>query len=285
MTPAAFDFRKPPPGVLERHVAGWLTLALRRASGTWTRLLPYATDLKVGAVDGVTASAGLAALAEEAIGFPITTSDAVDGTSLLAINRPILLALLAGLLGETPKSLPDDREPTDLEASLLDYLTRELVLSHLEKGWPVANPPRLTRGEPGTPRAVWRMPGGDSILLATLVISTPFGEYPIHLLVPRVGRWEQLARVEVRLNPVVPGAKEQIEALVREMPVDLAVVLGTADLTMHDLASLKAGDVVVLRQKVHQPLDGFVAGARKFRVWPGEVGGRAAILIEAPAED
>jgi flagellar motor switch protein FliM len=54
---------------------------------------------------------------------------------------------------------------------------------------------------------------------------------------------------------------------------------------MRDLTQLKAGDVLVLRQKVNQPLDGLVSGARKFRVWPGVIGSRAAVLIDAPAEE
>jgi flagellar motor switch protein FliM len=69
------------------------------------------------------------------------------------------------------------------------------------------------------------------------------------------------------------------------MAVDLTVLLGTADLSMQDIGRLQAGDVVVLRQKVDEPLDGLLAGARKFRVWPGVVGDRAAVVIDAPAEE
>jgi flagellar motor switch protein FliM len=283
MTPTPYDFRKPPPGELEGQVAGWLALACRRAAA-WSRLLPYPAELKPGRVGSVTTAAGLAALPEDALAFPVTTPDAADGSLLLGIRRPLLLALLAGLLGESPTALPADRDPTDLEASLVGYIVRELFLDPLEKGWTGADAPQLTAGAPGLPRVVWRRAGKEMILLAAPVVSAPFGEHPVHLFVPRVGRWEKMAQASPHPASVVP-AREQIEALVREMPVDLAVVLGTADLTMRDLAHLKAGDLVVLRQKVDQPLDGLVAGARKFRVWPGVVGARAAVQIDALAED
>jgi flagellar motor switch protein FliM len=285
MTASAFDFRKPPPGELERQMGKWLTLTTRQATGVWARLIPYPTELKLGPVVGVSAAHGMGQLTDETLGLPFTTTDSADSTLLLAIQRPVLLGLLAGLLGETPTILPADRELTDLEASLIAYLTRELFLNPLEKGWPGVDAPALTAANPGTPRAVWRIPAGDAILLATILISTPFGEHAVYLLVPRVGRWERMAIIDPRAKPVPPGPREQLEALVREMSVDLAVVLGTADLTMHDLSQLKAGDVVVLRQKVNQPLDGLVSGTRKFRVWPGVVGSRAAVLIDAPAED
>lgn len=285
MTPTLFDFRKPPPGELERQAVGWLTLACRRGSEAWPRVLPYTAELKPGPVEALTAADGLASLPGDAVGFPLTTSDPADGTLLLGVRRPLLLALLAGLLGDTPTALPADRDPTELELSVLGYLVRELFLEPLEKGWPAANPPRLTAGRMGLPRVVWMQPGNDPALLLTLTVSLPFGGYPVHLLLPRAGRWVKMVNEPIPAASLSPEAREQIEALVREMPVDLEVVLGTADLTMHDLARLKAGDLVVLRQKVNQPLEGLVSGARKFRVWPGVLGSRAAVLIDGPAGD
>jgi flagellar motor switch protein FliM len=285
MTTVAFDFRKPPPGELERQMGKWLTLTMRQAAGVWARLLPYPTDLKPGPVVGVSAGHGLSQLSDDTFGLPFTNKDAADGTLLLAIPRPILLGLLAGLIGESPTIPPADRDLTELESSLIDYLTRELFLNPLEKGWPGGDPPAFTAGNPGLPRAVWRVPSGDPVLLGTMLVSTPFGDHAIYLLIPRIGRWERMANIDPRAKPVPPAPREQLEALVREMSVDLAVVLGTADLTMRDLTQLKAGDVLVLRQKVNQPLDGLVSGARKFRVWPGVIGSRAAVLIDAPAEE
>lgn len=284
MTLSPFDFRKPPAGEMERQASGWLALACRRGSEVWSRLLPYPAQIKPGPVESLTAAAGLTAIPGDVVGFPLTTPDAADGTLLLAIRRPLLLALLMGLLGETPTSLPDDRNATELEESLLGYLVREMFLDPLEKGWPVADAPTLTAGMPGLPRVVWSRAANDTTLLLTLSVSMPFGEYPVQVLVPRSGRWEKLVQVPPSPPAAAPETRDHIESLVREMPVDLAVVLGTADLSMHDLARLKAGDVVILRQKVNQPLEGLVAGARKFRVWPGVKGNRAAVQIDARAE-
>ena len=51
MTPADFDFRKPPPGELVRRTAGWMTQASRRAATVWPRLLPFTAELKTGPVE------------------------------------------------------------------------------------------------------------------------------------------------------------------------------------------------------------------------------------------
>lgn len=274
---AAFDFRRPPAGDLERQVGGWLVAACRRAGPAWAKTLGFPAELKPGSVEAAPAGAALRALPDDAIGVVL---DAPDGAAMLAVRRPLLLALLAGLMGESPAELPADRDPTDLEASLVGYLVGELFVGPLERGWPGADPLTLTAAPPATPRSAWKGAATELLLAATLMVSGPFGELPVQLLLTRAGRWAKLSGV----TPPPPAAapdRAAIEALVKEMGVELEVVLGTADLTMADLGRLKAGDVLVLRRRVSDPLDGLVAGAAKFRVWPGAVGTRAAVRVEA----
>jgi len=284
MTPPPLDFRKPPPGDLERQAGGWFALAARKAAAIWPKVLSYPAAFKPGPVEAVPAAV-LRALPDDTLAVPVGPPAAADGLMLLAVRRPLLLALLAGLLGETPAALPDDRDPTDLEASLVGYLARALVLDPLERGWPAAEPLRLTAGAPGTPRAAWAGPPADMILRATWTVSAPYGDHPLELYLSKAGRWARLAQPAAAPPTPEPADRERIEALVREMAVDLAVVLGEAVLTMAEVAALKTGDVLVLRQKVSDPLAGLVAGERKFRVWPGAVGGKAAVQIHAPNDD
>jgi flagellar motor switch protein FliM len=284
MTPAPFDFRKPPPGELGRQAVGWLAGACRRAAAPWAKLLPYPAALAVGNLEVVPAGVGLAALPEDAVAVAVTTDDPADGTSLLIFRRPFLLALLSGLVGETPTALPADRDATDLELSLVGYLSRELFLDPLERAWPAVPAPRLAASAPGVPRLAWVGELSDLALFVTLDATVPFGEHPVYLLVPRTGLGTRLGAADARPQPAPAAASPQMEALVREMAVELTVVLGSADLTMSELAAIRAGDVVVLHQKVDQPLDGLLAGTRKFRVWPGVVGDRAAVVIDAPVE-
>lgn len=282
-TPAAFDFRQPPPGALERRAAGWVAAAARRAAALWPRLLPFPAEPVPGPARLAAAGAALADLGAEAVGFPLATADPADRTAVLALPRPLLLALLAGLLGETPAALPADRDPTDLERSLTDYLARALFLDPLEAAWPGDGALALTAGAPVAARAARRGAPDEPVLCVELTAKTAFGEHPVRLLLPRAGRWETLA-ADAPAEPPTPPDPEQIAALVREMTVDLTVVLGTAELTMAEAAGLRAGDLLVLRRKVGEPLDALVGGARKFRVGPGAVGGRAAVQILAPAD-
>lgn len=285
MTAAAFDFRKPPSGEPGRQAAGWLALAARRAAGVWSRALAYKAELRPGPVEAVTAGAALAGLPADAVASLLSPVDADAGAIVLAVRRPVLLALLGGLLGETPADLPADRDPSDLEGSLVPYLLRELFVDPIERGWPGGGDPLgLTAGPLTAPRLAWPRPPADPALLATLTAAGPFGEHPVHLLFSRAGRWESLSRTPA-VAADAAGDRGPIEAVVREMKVELDVVLGTAELTMADVGRLRAGDVVLLRQRVTDPLDGLVAGSRKFRVWPGAVGSRAAVQVDAATAD
>jgi hypothetical protein len=285
MTPVPFDFRKPPPGELEWHTAEWLSEAARLAAGRWSKLLTFEADPISGGVIPTTAGDGMAALPGNAIGFPMTAAaDHPDDGFLLAVPRPLVLTLLAGLMNEVVTEMAADRDLTALEASLCGYLAAELFVGPLVDAWPLSDPPKWTAGGVGLPRNVWRVPAADPALLASFLVRTPFGELPYHLLFMRSVRLLRLADPPPAKASPVPTERRQIESLVREMNVEVAVTLGSAELTLYDLARLSAGDLVVLRQKVSEPLSAEVGGEPKFKVWPGAVGGRQAVQVHSAAE-
>lgn len=285
MTPVPFDFRRPPPGELEWQAAEWLSEAARAAAAVWAKLLTFPAEPIAGGVVPTTAGAGMLGLPANSVGFPVRPpagADDEDEGFLLALPRPLLLTLLAGLMNETVTEYLPDRELTALEGSLCDYLVRELILAPLEATWPLREKPKWAAAAGGPPRNVWRVAPADPAVLATLGVTTPFGDQSFHLLFTRSVRLLRLA------DPPPPTAapqsdaqRRQIESLVREMPIDLTVTLGSSDLTLLDLAKLQPGDLLVLHQKVSEPLPAAVGGADKFRVWPGAVGGRQAVQIHA----
>ena len=72
-----------------------------------------------------------------------------------------------------------------------------------------------------------------------------------------------------------------METLVRDLPVEISVNLGTVELPLADLARLRAGDLVLLNQRVSEPLAAALAGIKRFRVWPGRVSSQQAIQIDS----
>ena len=57
-----------------------------------------------------------------------------------------------------------------------------------------------------------------------------------------------------------------------------------AEVPLSRLAGLAEGDLLILGQRVTDPLTAKVAEADKFRVWPGRVGRRQAVRVESPVK-
>lgn len=281
-----FDFRKPPPGDLILRLTGWLTEACRRTVAVWGRLLPFPATWTLGSVALSTAAPTMAALPDDAVGFRIVPKGDPGAAFLFALPRPLLLALLAGMMGETPPELPADRDLSPAEASLSEFCLRELFLSPLSAGWPLAGGLSVVAEGPAPPGTVWRIPPSAPVLLAPLTLTAGFGEVATPLVFPRAATFDRLTAIPTPPDPPTSASdRKHIESLVLEMGIDLSVVLGTADLTLSEMARLKPGDLLVLRQKVSEPLEAEVSGSPKFRVWPGAVGSRAAVQIQSTVSE
>jgi len=82
--------------------------------------------------------------------------------------------------------------------------------------------------------------------------------------------------------PVVTGDTQAAGALresLRSMPVELAVVLGKADLKVARLVHAAVGDVIVLDTRVGDALEVHVNNKAKFRGYPGVSNGKRAVKL------
>lgn len=281
-----FDFRKPPPGDLILRLTGWLTESCRRTVAAWARLLPFPATWTLGSVALSTAGPTMAALPEDAVGFRVIPKGDPGAAFLFALPRPLLLALMGGMMGETPPDLPADRDLSPAEVSLSEFCLRELFLAPMSAAWPLGGGLTVAAEGPAPPGTIWRIPPTAPVLVAPLTLTAGFGEVSTPLVFPRAATFDRLTAIPPPPDPMSSAAdRKHIESLVLEMGIDLSVVLGTADLTLDEMARLKPGDLLVLRQKVSDPLDAEVAGAAKFRVWPGAIGSRAAVQIQAAVSE
>ena len=86
-----------------------------------------------------------------------------------------------------------------------------------------------------------------------------------------------------RTNSAVPDASTRVrlESLVRELNTEVAVRLGTVQLSTPQLANLRVGDLVVLDQRVGDPLQATIGDEPRYLGWPGQVGLRQAYVIDS----
>jgi flagellar motor switch protein FliM len=248
-------------------------------------LLAFPAEAELLKSEPLSTATALQRLPEGAIAFRLAVDRYPDDAPMLALGRQLLLALIGGTFGETYDTLPADRSLSSVEDSVSEFLLQQLFLNLFNSTWPNAEPLRLSIVSKGAPKTVCALPLNELIVAATISVSGAFGPQPLFLLLPRKGIMEQLIQPVQEPIEVNAADRQLMESLVREMPVDLAVVLGSAEVTLTQLALLHEGDVVVLEQKVSEPLNAKVGGANKFQVWPGVVGRRQAVQIESTVSE
>jgi flagellar motor switch protein FliM len=285
--PQPYNFAKPGrlTAEVEQRVAGWLRTAAALAAKKAAQHLPFLIETAFAGVEVQRPGDGLAKLPDPAVAYAVAAGGpAVNG--MVVLPRPLTLGLVGALLGDAGTALPEDRELTLVEHDLCEFFTADVLIAPLQETWPATEPVpfRLARRE-SHPRWTRIFPPDDNLVVLTFRIKGPFGEGDWSVLLPQKLVLELLAQLgpggEKHRATASPPEPERLRVLVEELPVELTVLLGTVDLSLAELARLSVGDVVILNQRVSEPLTADLAGERKCKGWPGRVGSRQAFEVES----
>jgi flagellar motor switch protein FliM len=284
-----YDFTRPGrlADDLEKRLGAWLRGACALAGRHWNKVLPSEVTVSLRRAEPLRTADALALLADTMVAYRAGLRGETPVT-LLALPRPLVLALVAGLLGD-PRllALPDDRSLTPIEEWLWqDFLSRHW-LPVLTETWPGPEPaaPGVLRKEPHA-RYSRAFTGEEKLVVCSLLWRGPFEEQEGYWLLPLRGLAEELGLPKQAAVPEAAGAAvvRRLEGLVRELPVEVQVILGAARVQLPELAQLRPGDLVLLDQHVSEPLQVLVGGQKKFLGWPGQVAGWQALQIECLSE-
>ncbi|HEX5054020.1 MAG TPA: FliM/FliN family flagellar motor switch protein [Planctomycetota bacterium] len=117
--------------------------------------------------------------------------------------------------------------------------------------------------------SIYFQAAGD-FLIGDLRLVIPFAS--IEPLLDRLGR-DTVAQLE-------PGAmRDKLSNTVREVPVEMAVQLGSSSIRLRQLLDLQPGDVVPLAARLGQPAIVPVMGKPKFTAHVGRIGNRFGIRV------
>ena len=108
-------------------------------------------------------------------------------------------------------------------------------------------------------------------------IAMPFGEQELFWIWP-----EPLAHelFPADLGQVTtPVIKDELQQLAKRIPLDLSIRLGEVEIDVADLAGIRVGDVIVLDQRVSEPLKCFLCEQLFLEAWPGQQNARRAIQV------
>lgn len=171
------------------------------------------------------------------------------------------------------------RELTAVEASLAG-LFLEQVAATLGESWPRQEPLPIQTTEIERQPKRSRMFAPEQVML---MIGLQFqlaqcGTATIHLVVPKP---QAMALFEIAKDAGQPSPSGETIGLqtVSNIQVEVTAELGQATLDLGDFLTLTPGDIIVLEQKVDEPLRVQVNGIPKFHGWPGRQGHHQVIKI------
>jgi flagellar motor switch protein FliM len=286
MIPERHQFGK--AGQLAGNVESWLTRWFKAVTALapdfWNKALPFKATMTAAGFQLATVGEALAALPEPSVAFRVKM--ARENPTLLVLPRSLALTLLAGLFGDASNDPVTDRPLTAVEDDMCQYFFQQVFLPPLSEAWPGRQGLALALDQL-EPYPQWtRTFGGIDFLVAcTFVVQGPFGEEKGQWLVP----YESLADLigaededeEEIKGPQLSLPQTCLEEGVRELPVEITVQLGKADISLSQLAGLRPGDLLILGQPVSQPLLALVEGEKNLYVWAGRVGDWKAIQIDS----
>ena len=207
-----------------------------------------------------------------------------DSVSLIALPNPLLQDLVGGLIGEQLKGLPPERDLTPAESSVAEFVV-DTILKSLNESWQDDHGIELKPGdpEPNLRRTKLFRPS-EPIVVCRSTVRTSLGDSHWSWMMTNE-YLSALFNLPVRsTKPAGEVSRKKLEQSILEMQTEIEVRLGGVQLTGPQLARLRVGDVVVLDQRVSEPLQASVRGEPKFLGWAGRVGNRQAFEVESVIE-
>lgn len=208
--------------------------------------------------------------------------------ALATMDMKLAFSLIDRMLGGPGKPLDKMRALTTIEQSLLDNVIRRF-LERVAEGWSeLAAFTPVVEAREMDPQFVQVIPSSEMVLVATFSLSAPGELEPgelcfcvpfisIDAVMQKLGNRFRFAAMKREPSE---AQRRHIDRTVRSSALPVRVVFGTATLTLEQVMRMQAGDIVVLDQRLGEPVQGFVGGKRRFLGSHGRVGRHTGVRVE-----
>jgi flagellar motor switch protein FliM len=219
----------------------------------------------------------------------VLDSTGLAGPLLLEIDLGFALSAVERMLGGHGTDRMERREPTAIEASLIERLIDDIV-PNLEEAWVhlAAIPLRIVERAYGP--SLLRV-AAPSEVVAVLTYEVRFGghtatisvAYPHASLEPMLTRLSATAwYAQSDRRSSRPDQRSSITRVLDQVSVTARAVLGAVEIPIEVLANLQPGDVIRFDERSDDPIGVWISD--QVRSWgvPGRVGDRLALRLVSP---
>ena len=210
----------------------------------------------------------------------------LSGEISLGLSSEVLTVILDRMLGGDGSNHDYNRDLTQIEEALTKKII-EKIIKTLENSWCSVLPvkaeftsldngyhvvPITTSGEIVALISFEIRLGSKNFGLINLCFPYPVLETVLQKLTPQyIFQHTNVVSNEIGRNEILNK--------INPAPLDLSVILGTANVLINDVLELKEGDVIKLDQKIDEKLYVLINNKKKFEAMPGKKDGRICIKI------
>lgn len=200
-------------------------------------------------------------------------------SSLFLADRPLVLAMVMETLGAALEEFPEDRSLTDIEQATADFLLQELR-NCLDASQPLVSKRSLKfQGLADLKELHAEFPANVSNAAATYRVDYSCGGGRLRWIIPQNLSLDMVADFDTGFQSNGQST-EYLRRSLLNSPAELSVRLGDCRLPLARLRNLKPGDVIVLAQRLDEPLQAVLGGQTLFSGWSARSGKHQVFQID-----
>ena len=269
-----YDFRKPSrlPFDVEEALLSWQIMLCTMLQDRLVPLLPFATTWTP--LPPETVRPHELSDVEPVVSWFFEMAGS-DLPTLIVLPRQTALGVVESQLGEVPETVPEDRELTTLEISVLEMVVQVLAEATNDSELTFV---RMSKFD-ASPRYRLAYKNASDLAILRFQVELPFGSFELRWV------WPQVAVTGLFAGTNGKKTVATMEKLASDIPFEVVVRLGEATVDVGALADLKVGDVIVLDRRVNDLLEAYIDQELVFLGSPGRINNRQAFQIESRVEE
>jgi len=209
----------------------------------------------------------------------------LNGVAILEISPNLVLYIVDRLFGGKGTGAEEARAITNIEQTIMKKII-EKAMENLSTAWQQVAPLTfILEGFESNPDVVQIAPPGETVITISLEIKIQDTSSLMNVCFPYLILEDIISKLNVQhfISTAKKEVSEETTTVVNErlrlLSLPIIAYLGWTEVTVHDLVTLKAGDVIRLNKKIDELLEINIGGNKKFLGRPGIKGKKKAIRV------
>jgi len=216
----------------------------------------------------------------------VINMDPLKGNAILEIDPSVTFSIIDRLFGGTGQGTKVQRDLTDIESSVMEGIIVR-ILANMREAWTqvIDLRPRLGQIETN-PQFAQIVPPSEMVVLVTLETKVGEEEGMMNFCIPYITIEPIISKLSSQFwfSSVRRSSTTQYMGVLKEklstVDMDVVAEIGTINLSVRDVLSLRVGDVVRLSNvRVGDPFTLSVGSKKKFLCQAGVIGKKVAVQV------